>query len=121
MYHLLSSADNKTPTSPRRVITSIGFLYREKLASQQIMRNNISDLEDQLAHLRLENLHFKTQLEKLHVPSERTQTQLNTEPTNLADNLRTEESRYQQTNHRDDQVNYHSIESMVHRYQEPID
>lgn len=53
------NADNKSSTSPRRVISSIGILYKDKLLSQEMQRERISQLENDIALLRLENAEIK--------------------------------------------------------------
>ncbi|EAS04703.2 hypothetical protein TTHERM_00242250 (macronuclear) [Tetrahymena thermophila SB210] len=107
MYQLLKNADNKSLTSPRRVIQSIGILYKDKLLSQQMLRDRINELENEVAALHLENNDLKQSIETNNLMT------FGNKPT---ENEEKEDSQ-QEGSGKKAFSDYHSIDTMVQRYQ----
>ncbi|KAL4503153.1 hypothetical protein ABPG72_014382 [Tetrahymena utriculariae] len=107
MYQLLKNADNKSLTSPRRVIQSIGILYKDKLLSQQMLRDRINELENEVATLHLENNDLKQSIENNNLMT------FGNKPT---ENEEKEDSQ-QEGSGKKAFIDYHSIDTMVQRYQ----
>ncbi|KAL4455320.1 hypothetical protein ABPG74_012472 [Tetrahymena malaccensis] len=107
MYQLLKNADNKSLTSPRRVIQSIGILYKDKLLSQQMLRDRINELENEVATLHLENNDLKQSIENNNLMT------FGNKPT---ENEEKEDSQ-QEGSGKKAFSDYHSIDTMVQRYQ----